>query len=278
MLRDLIMNIAILLPIHPPKFNYAVDVIDSLKDKINFYVIFTNHYEKDLYQKTYVLDFNYFVLSDYFKVEMIDLILKKNLMPVIKKLYFVSKLINDYDFIIPLDADFKIINIELFYKACESFYSQKTFIGGRSSLKISQNIIEASMKLVNKHESFYKLNRYKNVYFWLSEIPIYEKKTTVDFLNFISFNQNILEIIFYYDYNFFDTLSYNYFCVLEHGFQIIEIDYNFSLEDCPLEVWEDTNKNIKALYSINHNIYRGQDVALLIHLDRTHGESYLGVI
>lgn len=271
------MKIAVLLPIHPPKFNYAVDVINSLKDKIDFYVIFTNHYEKSLYQKTYVLDFNYFVLSDYFKAEIIDLILKKNLMPVIKKIHFVSKLINDYDFIIPLDADFKIINVDLFYKACKSFCDQKTFVGGRSSLQISHNIIEASMKLVNQHGSFYRLNRYKDVYFWLSEIPIYEKKTTIDFLNFINFNQRILEIIFYYDYNLFDTLSYNYFCVLEHNYQIIEINYNFSLEDCPLEIWEDVNKNIKALYSMNHNIYRGQDVALLIHLDRTRGESYLGV-
>ena len=133
------------------------------------------------------------------------------------------------------------------------------------------------MKLVKQHGSFYKLNRYKNVYFWLSEIPIYEKKTTIDFLNFINFNQRILEIIFYYDYNLFDTLSYNYFCVLEYNYQIIEINYNFSLEDCPIEIWEDVNKNIKTLYSINHNIYRGQDVALLTHLDRTHGESYLGV-
>lgn len=271
------MNIVVLLPIHPPKFKYSVDVILSLKDKIDFYVIFTNHYEKDLFQKDYVLDFNYFVLSDYFKVEIIDLILKKNLTPVIKKLYFTSKLINDYDFIIPLDADFRIINIKLFYKACESFCNQKTFIGGRSSLHIINNIIGASMKLVGKHESFYKLNRYKSIYFWLSEIPIYEKNTTIDFLNFINFDKNLLEIIFYYDYNLFDTLSYNYFCVMEHNYQIIEIDYNFSLEDCPLRVWEDVNNNIKSLYSINHNIYRGQDVALLIHLDRYHGESYLGV-
>jgi hypothetical protein len=271
------MKIAVLLPIHPPKFNYSVDVINSLKDKIDFYVIFTNHYEKDLYQKSYNLDFNYFVLSDYFKDEIIDLIIKKNLTPVIKKLYFVSKLINSYDFIIPLDADFKIINTELFYQACKSFCHNKTFIGGRSSLNITRNIIESSMKLVNKHKSFYRLNRYKDIYFWLSEIPIYEKHTTIDFLNFINFNKIILEIIFYYDYNLFDTLSYNYFCVMEYDYQIKEINYNFSLEDCPLEVWEDVNKNIKTLYSINHNIYRGQDVALLIHLDRTDGESYLGV-
>lgn len=73
-------------------------------------------------------------------------------------------------------------------------------IGGRSSLQISYNIIEASMKLVNQHESFYKLNRYKNVYFWLSEIPIYEKKTTIDFLNFINFDQTPIEplqLLFY---------------------------------------------------------------------------------
>jgi len=50
----------------------------------------------------------------------------------------------------------------------------------------------------------------------------------------------------------------------------------FILEDCPLNVWQNVNLNVKKLYSINHNIYDNQNVALLIHTDRENGQSYYG--
>ena len=270
------MKIAILIPLHEPKFESASNLIKSIDQNLfDIYLVFTNHKEWLKFNSKYYLNYKTFILSQSLSEFEIHLLEQKAFMPAFKKIHYVFKLIDQYDYVLPLDADFLVVNNEILKKYCDLFMSNKSFLGACVNFKVSHKIIENSMRILKSHPNFDQLEKFKSIYFWLSEIPIYEKQSTKDFYNFIEYKKNYKQIILEYDFHFFDTLAYNYFCMLEYSFEIKQINWIFSLEDCPLEIWNYVNSKIKKLNSIKHNIYSGQDVALLIHLDRKYGESYM---
>jgi len=258
------------------KFQHGKCLLDSFDNIEHVYLIFTNNKEYLNFQMSYNKKINYYILQDYFEDSVIrKMELNKSIIQV-KKLHFVNILIQFYDFVICLDGDFLVKDQNKFVNACQAFVNDKSFICGLSNFRETKRINQKSYNLLSKHKNFSSFNSFE-LYFWLSEIPIYEKNTTQDFLKFINYENNYLELIENFNFYFFDTICYNYYCMLEHNFKLITINYNFSLEDCPLEIWEKTNKEIKKLHSINHNIFNGQDVALLIHLDRGYGYCYHGL-
>lgn len=267
---------AIIVPVHKRKFSYLMQFIESIESKEHVFFIFTNKFEYTFCKCMYGFNYNFFILEDYFDSIILASIDKKFLLPCFKKLFFVSKLINDYDYIICLDDDFLVIKEDLLIEACKSFSQYKNFIGGLVEFETSKLINLKSAQVLSHHKDYTKLidNEKLSIYYWLSEIPIYEKNTTLHFLEFIGIKDKFYEFFCNVDFHFFDSISYNYFCVLEYGYEIQKINWNFSLEDCPLDVWNSVNLNVKKLYSINHNIYENQDVALLIHTDRKYGQSY----
>lgn len=267
---------AIIVPVYKQKFNYLMKFIDSLTCKDHVYFIFTNAFEHLYCKCMYGFNCNFFILEDYFDKDQIASLEKKFLLPSFKKLFFVSKLIQDYEYIISLDDDFLIIKEDLLIEACKSFSENKNFIGGLVEFETSKTINQTSLSVLSHHKHYTNLKNDEklNIYYWLSEIPIYERKSTLHFLDFIDIEGKFYEFFCNVDFHFFDTVAYNYFCALEYNYTIQKIDWNFSLEDCPLEVWNSVNSNVKKLYSINHNIYNNQDIALLIHTDRKDGQSY----
>ena len=267
---------AIIVPVYKKKFDYTINFINSLDRKDHVFFIFTNKFEHLFFKHMHGFNCNYFILEDYFDCDQIELLNKNYLLPAFKKLFFVSQIIHKYDYVICLDDDFLIINENLLIDACNSFSNNKSFLGGKIQFETSKIINQTSISVLSKHKNYEKLIKSEqlDIFYWLSEIPIYERVSTLHFLKFIEITDNFFNFFCNLDFHFFDTIAYNYFCVLEYDYKIQKIDWMFSLEDCPLNVWENINSSVKKLYSINHNIYNNQDVALLIHTDRNHGQSY----
>jgi len=274
MLKD--FKKAILVPVHNKKFNYAKKFIESLSLTDDLFLIFTNESEYLDFVSAFSFDCKYFILEDYLSFDEIENLNQKFLLPAFKKLFFVSKIINEFDYVICLDDDFLMADQKLLQNACRSFSENKFFLGGLTKFQTSKIINSVSSSILKHHRNYDLLKKHEllDIYFWLSEIPIYERESTINFLKFIQIEENFYKFFSNLDFHFFDTIAYNYFCVLEYNYNIIKIDWKFSLEDCPLRIWEYVNKNIKKLYSINHNIYKNQDVAVIIHTDRKKGQSY----
>ena len=263
---------AFCIPIHPKHFDYAHHIIDQLSGSdADLYLLFTSKEEKasfnndGLYSSLFLEDF-----TD------LDIIKENNSYITIKKFYGLSVLKDKYEYIACIDAEVKFLIKTGFYNIMKKVADSKVFFGsileqdntGRCIIYDTLYSITPS----EDHENLTTISRNCSVYTWWSNIPVYSCAHLPDFLKWIDFRNDNLKN---YNWNIFDHMLYNYFCVLFKGYGIKLSPYCLtSFEFLPSEVIEKIDA-IEKLYWVNYIAYKQNPVfyekngfCLVYHCDR----------
>lgn len=211
-------NIAFIIPIYPPHFDYGNALLKSFYDKsletqADLWFVFTNEEESNKYGAYE----NKIILPE--ELRIFD---NKGIINI-KKFYGLKTLQNKYDYYIVLDSEIEFIkNINL-YRICEQIYNEKKLYGNSV-----WNFEHLGMERIrSKCRSYFKsctnfkniVNEEKDLYLWFSNLPVYKNEYLSDFFDTINYNKNI--------YNLtsldFDHYIYMYYLIIRKNFKIIDL-------------------------------------------------------
>lgn len=260
-------KIAFLVPIYPPHFKYAQNIIKTwkttqLNEQSDIWFIFTNEEEKEKYGEWK----NSIILPKEFRVFENRGIIN------IKKIYGIKQLKNQYEYIIVLDAETEFVkNIDLL-DICNNYFEKKELYGnlvyeeGRERTEK----IKAACK-----EYFYKYKNVKlldsNFYLWFNQPCIYKASNIDDFLEKIDYKNNITKL----RWEDFDYYLYMYYLILFENFKIVDIGIDSNYGICETDESFLTFRNNNYLKSNVYmcskaiiDIFDNPKLFLIIHIDR----------
>jgi hypothetical protein len=206
-----INNVSLLIPIHPPHFNYIYHLLDTfIKNDIviDTYLIFSSEH-----------DYQLFTMKSHIKPIIVDEPMNHNCIAVFKKMYGLQKLINEEnEYIVCVDSEIQIIpenfkNIN--NKINDIFTNLKVYAGDTSDNNDIRTINTVSATLFpNDYAKLKELTNNFNLYCFWSDLPVYKKSHLPDFFDYIKYNENKLKLI----YHHFEDVIYKYYLVLKHNF------------------------------------------------------------
>lgn len=260
-------KIAFLVPIYPPHFKYAQNIIKTwettqFNEQSDIWFIFTNEEEKEKYGEWK----NSIILPKEFRVFENRGIIN------IKKIYGIKQLKNQYEYIIVLDAETEFVkNIDLL-DICNNYFEKKELYGnlvyeeGRERTEK----IKAACK-----EYFYKYKNVKlldsNFYLWFNQPCIYKASNIDDFLEKIDYKNNITKL----RWEDFDYYLYMYYLILFENFKIVDIGIDSNYGICETDESFLTFRNNNYLKSNVYmcskaiiDIFDNPKLFLIIHIDR----------
>ncbi len=272
---------AFVVPLHTKHFDYGYYILSYLNDKnVDLYFIFTDVYDKNNFSQYitefYINKFNFLILSDFCDIEIIN---KTNSFVSIKKLFALSKLYEKYDYISCIDSEIKFINDnDNYYEMMKNIVNSKTICGGKvhDDMVCEINIVKNSLLSltdVKYHEQLRILSEDFKIYTWWCNIPVYDCQISKEFLEWINFNSNNLDR---FNWNIFDDMTYNFFCILIYKYEFKLINNCFhSLEFADSNMVEYVNTELNKLYWVNNKAYcqnikyyNENDFKIVYHLDR----------
>jgi hypothetical protein len=265
-------DVALIVPVHTGKLGYVINIYNSFiknKDYCDLYLVFTNEEEKN--SISLYLDDNHYNSIIIPNNINHDVIKYKNIFATFKKFYGLEYIIKyNYKYSMCIDCDSEILNLSNISSVCYNFCQNKKIYGNividdKGILKINNYCLfflrDSSKKVINNKKII------KNIFFWFSQIPIYDMSLADKFLNFINFkNENYNEIINLLNWHSFEYIVYIYYCVLFHNYEIIDlsiygININWSLE-------LNLNSNIMKILELNNININWQSPNNLIDLDK----------
>jgi len=285
-------NIAFLIPVYPPHYNY-LDFLNILDKPVDFDIVLILSYKSDLLelQKLDYKNYNTIVLEDYFSESFIGLMINKNIIITFKKYFALKKLQSTYIYCAVVDCEIEFVNVKNVYNKFNTFIENKKIIGSvvKNERKNAANIINtlSSVYFKNNEEVYNKLIILTNnfdFYFWFSDIPIYDMSIMNEFFDFIHFNDDYEEFINNLNWHIFDYIPYVYFVVLFKNYSFVNINdfglhVNWSLESMPIETYNNVIKYVEyhPLWVI-HNTYLENkknefimnDIIITYHKDRRY--------
>ena len=273
-------KVAVVVPVHPPKKKYALNLAKSFRKQntqyIDLYFIYTNKDDEECFKKMNDGIQSILLPSDIDHSE----IEKRNLYPIFKKLYAVYLLSkeNEYEFIITVDSESLFLDLSNIYDVCKSFRDKKEVYGNQSDFQKYNKICKTILKQFDK--SFKTIDT--SIYFFFSQIPIYESKIANEFFKFIQF-EKFNQIISMMNWETFEYPLYYYYCVHRHGYKVVDlakygIDVKHSLE-CRMTIAiktilddNDIDINWQAIHHITLFNAIDKKICMLYHLDRGAGQ------
>ena len=183
----------------------------------------------------------------------------------------------NYDYSIVIDSDSLFLDLKNIYSICQRFCDKKEVYGTPCNSRQLSGVDLACEKFINGFEE--NLNFTNKIYFWFSQIPIYDMKIVSEFLKFIRFNDtnNIINTI---TYSTFDYIIYIYYCVIKYNYKIVNLEnydiYTKNIKNWSLEMNIDReifNKLNNNNIEINWQFYNfkniiNDDICMLYHTDR----------
>jgi hypothetical protein len=268
-----------LIPLHPPDYIYLHNLeLIVKKCNVQVYIVLSNRDEK--IEKIYN-NLSYIYFNEIYTGNVTN-------WPTQKKFYATKYIYDntDYKYVIACDAEIKIDNFfspDILTSICENFFINKKFYGGDNSDVSFQLINTDCMRFINIDEWF--IEKYKSIYFWFTELPIYERNS----YNLFFQSQNLYNRSFVF--NNYDYLLYAYWMCINKNFKIInwnnlEINQKLVL-NCSGELIS-SNKFISFLEK--HNIYlhwlsynyankiKRKYIILKYHTDRNDFNSMISII
>jgi hypothetical protein len=240
------MKNGIIVPTHPKDFHWTYQLLDSASDEEEIIVIFSCE-------------------EDYLKFERVCKFLiapKKpdyiESNPTYKKLYALSKLYKDYEYLATIDTECIFLKPTTPY--LEEIWNGNCFIANKS---IEGNrFIESCLEDLGIANYPYETN----LYFWFNEIQIYPCSLIPQFLAWI-FGKDIHK-------NSFDYLMFGIFMIMEKGQKLKILDCGE--ENIKDGVIEDMNLYVNCrdlVKEVNWSswfmgIQEFDNIKMLLHLDR----------
>jgi len=264
-------NIAFLIPIHPPHYNFIYNLINKITTndiEIDIYLVFSND-----------TDYNNFSMKNEIQAIICDPFKTESIITY-KKFFGLKHLAKSkYDYIICCDSEIDIISKNftnnIINNKIKHMFDSKKIYAGYTERDLALRITEASANLFPEKYDFLK-NITKNfrMYFWWSDLPVYRRADITQFLSIIKYDN----ITWYH----FDHIIYQYYLILYHEFEIINTtpitNTDWSLEELSTDDNDVLNKLIdikyefnwttKNMYMLNKKFIEMQKVFLIYHLDR----------
>lgn len=240
-------KVAIIIPIHRPDYSYLPNINEiCLNTSIDLFVI-TSEDPADIKSQYPKIRF-----LSYSNITHNQNIVRTNIITQ-KKIRGVNFLFNNYnyDFIACIDCETILetnFNGQVLYDVSKEIYKNKNFYGGNTEIQIFLDINNACIKLIDSDNDY--LKKKCDVYFWFSEIPIYEKTF------FKQFYSHYLKIESKLEHEHFDFLLYSYWLVAYKNFQIINWNTDLNNKKLSLKYSGEmirSNKFVK--YLERNNIY-----------------------
>lgn len=285
-------RIAFIIPIYSPHFPF-LHFLQDLNETNLFTIFFILTFDEDINLiKNYIsININTnFKNIQYISLESISGLNIKNILYNyegeslknkgiinLKKIWalnYIYKKFNNFDYLACIDSEIKFINSNNIYEKFYNFCNNKKIIGGNTSNspEINKNIVS----IINNHISLFFsqndnniiINATKNLklYFWFSDIPIYDVEILPRFFHYINFdNENIVDKINFWT---FDYILYIYYCLIYENYKLIDVfDYdiksrNWSMESCNFEMYDNVCKKINYMSSwvIGECYYKYKDL------------------
>jgi len=267
---------AFVIPLHPKHYNYGCYIYNYLINKnVDLYFVFTDNDDLSIFLS--IINnkpLKYLILSQFANIELVK---KTNSFPSIKKLFALLALYEYYDYISCIDAEIRFINNDIdYYNMMKNIVDSKIICAGILSEHAGEKCIvrDSLTQLIDNkyHDNLREISHNYRLYTWWSNVPVYDCKIANHFLQWINFNNYSLDR---FVWNIFDDMTYNYYCVLIHNYQlkiIPECYHSLEFSNSPLV--EYTNDNLCKLYWVNNNAYNqnkkyyDNNFAIVFHLDR----------
>ena len=220
-------KVNIIVPFHIPKIVFLHKLLKSFelnKPYVDLYLVFTN--QKEYYftkKKLNLKGVKIIILPSNINKSLLN---KKNIYPSFKKFYALDKVIKNNQYSICIDSESILLNLRDIFNVCKNFCNKKEVYGD-----ICYNTISINRDSFNFLKYFMPKEIEKEIdlgiYFWFSEIPIYDNKITRKFLDIIQFNNynNIIEKL---SWNAFEYNIYMYYCCLKENYKIINLNLNLN--------------------------------------------------
>lgn len=270
-------KIAFLMPIYETHYDYAKDFLYTFKkhklDKqADFYFVYSSQKDKE----NSPFKENSIVIPEEFKNTT-----REDGIINIKKLYGISYLKNDYDYIIVIDAESIIIKKIDLMQICDEFFNNKILWG--MPISDNNNVVP---KIFSDSRSFFdEKSKIKddNLVFWFSNMCIYKSDTLDDFFKVTKLLDNFDKLTFWS----FDYYIYMYYLLLYQGFKpksiillnafadvrdnVINLDYiNKYMYMCSSEIYDFSNKisrtkkNIFMFIQLDRQSFVNRNITLKI--------------
>lgn len=250
-----------LIPIHKPKFNFALTCLSTFKKYSgnDIYFIFSSQDELNDFKKLTDLNFEYIMLSESAKGY-------KNQVTT-KKFYGLEQLAKCYEYIGVFDCEVEFIrefNSDLIY---EDIFSSKMLKSNTSDN--GGNLIYECAKFMNLSNKDILKNETQNYnqYWWFNEIPVYESSSFIDFINWIKNNTNYNTIL--NEWACFDFLLYSIWLICFKDFTIKKMIPNKKFGWGAIECNEDnfTASEFDSYWDHNFNT-KNLKTKIILHTDR----------
>ena len=242
------MKIAVVIPVHPPRFKYVPMLVNSyLKNMkyIDLYFVMTSEDEQKLLQEYPV---NFIILPKDIDHDRLE---ESRGYPTFKKFYALNQIKDDYDYAITMDVETEFLDLKNLDTVVCNFCEKKEVYGCNHNGKFKKRNKKPE-KINNKCAEFLDVQvDNQNVFFWFSQIPIYHMKIFSKFIDHIDFENHNKIIDKLSWYTSFEYIIFMYYCVKYHGYKIVDLEqynlcFNWSLED---NLNEDCRNRLKE-----HNI------------------------
>ena len=278
----MIQKVCFLIPVYPRDYNF-LSFLNILPD-INFDIILILSYHSD-YELLESLNFKkiykVLILEDFLKQEYITKLIDDRIIITFKKYFCLNKYKDTYKYLATIDSEVRFINIDNIYEQFDNFFSNKKVYGGLAKFhkeliyKINYN--SASIFSLLEQNKIEKGTYNFLLYFWFSDIPVYESNTLNEFLKYISYTDNEL-FTSKLNWYIFDYIPYVSYVNLYHNFELVNINqYNitraWSLESMPFTTYTKIKDTldytpmwlIENTYNENKEVLN--DIILVYHLN-----------
>ena len=266
-------KISFCIPTFPPHYKYAIKLYNSylhyeLCQQADFWFVFTNQEEKEIFEKLYGTT-NCIIYDSNLGINMKDGIVNK------KKFYALNILKEQYEYIIILDDENIFIkNIDIMY-LCNSYFNNKVLYGNEvnGDIDFIVRIQNTCKKFFQSNENKYKLDT--NLYLWFNQLCIYKSSTIPRFFKIIDYDNNLKNLNFFD----FDYYIYMYYLILYE---------NFNVEDIGITCYSGACENVKDTFIIKSNKYKNmqfmtstklmfdylnnENLFVIMHIDRYNND------
>jgi hypothetical protein len=264
-------RVAIIIPIHPPKFDWMRRIANWRSVSTTLFLVFTNEREAALFKafNNFGLKFTPIIVTQICPQSAIDTAFGNSGIVSFKKfvaLHHISEAYA-YRYAICVDAEIKFVNIDKLLPACQSFCELKTIVAGTNCCP---KINAACLQFFRDDPNYESIKRYESNYFWFSEIPIYDMEIVPGFFKYIGRTDDWLGIVSQMSYHTFEYVAYYFYSMLYNGYTLTVLpDHGWSLEQCSAALWKKVNETICPLHWVWEKSYdTTMDVVMLYHLDR----------
>jgi len=207
------MKTATIVPIYPPDYNYALNLLQTFNQHSNndFYFVFSNIGEYELFDSLTDIPYKYIIVNQ-------ELLSKyPNNIINIKKFYGINEIIEEYDYVGVFDSEtifVKEFNSDLIYP--------KIFNDGvlKSNISTTSWLIKKSAELMGLVDNEILKEQTENYryYWWFNEICVYEKNTFIEFMEYMNTHPNSQHIL--NDKDCFDYILYGIWLICFNGFTV----------------------------------------------------------